>query len=76
LAGKRCCIQDFNSANQNGEAFGIFFALLITVGQFPEGVASIESILRNSKQLLTFTEFSKLFNLSTTINFTIRTAIL
>ncbi len=61
------------SANQNGEAFGIYFALADgTVGQFPEGVASVE----NSSELIpdNFSlsqNYPNPFNPSTTINFTI-----
>jgi hypothetical protein len=61
------------SANQNGEAFGLFFALGDgTVGQFPEGVASVENIsgVTPSNYLLD-QNYPNPFNPSTTINFTI-----
>jgi hypothetical protein len=61
------------SANQNGEAFGIFFALADgTVGQFPEGVASVESISGVTPSNYSLDQnYPNPFNPSTTINFTI-----
>jgi hypothetical protein len=61
------------SANQNGEAFGIFFALADgTVGQFPEGVASVENISGvNPSNYSLEQNYPNPFNPSTTINFTI-----
>jgi hypothetical protein len=61
------------SANQNGEAFGIFFALADgTVGQFPEGVASVENISGVTPDNYTLSQnYPNPFNPSTTINFTI-----
>lgn len=61
------------SANQNGEAFGIFFALADgTVGQFPEGVASVENISGVTPDNYTLAQnYPNPFNPSTTINFTI-----
>jgi hypothetical protein len=61
------------SANQNGEAFGIFFALADgTVGQFPEGVASVENISDVTPSNYSLEQnYPNPFNPSTTINFTI-----
>ena len=61
------------SANQNGEAFGIFFALADgTVGQFPEGVASVENISGVTPNNYSLGQnYPNPFNPSTTINFTI-----
>ncbi len=61
------------SANQNGEAFGIFFALADgTVGQFPEGVASVENISGVTPSNYSLDQnYPNPFNPSTTINFTI-----
>jgi hypothetical protein len=61
------------SANQNGEAFGIFFALADgTVGQFPEGVASVENISGVTPSNYSLEQnYPNPFNPSTTINFTI-----
>jgi len=61
------------SANQNGEAFGIFFALTDgTVGQFPEGVVSVEDISGvTPDNYLLSQNYPNPFNPSTTINFAI-----
>ncbi|MGB5528848.1 MAG: DUF4397 domain-containing protein [Ignavibacteriaceae bacterium] len=61
------------SANQNGEAFGLFFALGDgTVGQFPEGVASVENISGVTPSNYSLEQnYPNPFNPSTTINFTI-----
>ena len=61
------------SANQNGEAFGIFFALSDgTVGQFPEGIASVENIPGVTPSNYSLDQnYPNPFNPSTTINFTI-----
>lgn len=59
--------------NQNGEAFGLFFALGDgTVGQFPEGVASIEEISSITPNDYTLSQnYPNPFNPSTSINFAI-----
>ena len=59
--------------NQNGEAFGLFFALADgTVGQFMEGVASIEEISSVTPNDYTLTQnYPNPFNPSTSINFAI-----
>lgn len=61
------------STNQNGEAFGIFFALADgTVGQFPEGVVSVEDISGVTPDNYSLSQnYPNPFNPSTTINFTI-----
>ena len=61
------------SANQNGEAFGIFFALPDgTVGQFPEGVVSVEDISGVTPNNYSLSQnYPNPFNPSTTINFAI-----
>lgn len=61
------------SANQNGEAFGLFFALADgTVGEFPVGVASVENITSGIPSQYELTQnYPNPFNPSTTINFTI-----
>jgi hypothetical protein len=61
------------SGNQNGEAFGIFFALADgTVGQFPEGVASVENNPGVTPSNYSLDQnYPNPFNPSTTINFTI-----
>ena len=61
------------STNQNGEAFGLFFALADgTVGQFPEGVASVENISGVTPDNYTLSQnYPNPFNPSTTINFSI-----
>jgi len=61
------------SANQNGESFGIFFALADgTVGQFPEGVASVENISGVTPNDYSLSQnYPNPFNPSTTINFAI-----
>ena len=61
------------SANQNGEAFGLFFVLADgTVGQFPEGVASVENISGVNPDNYTLSQnYPNPFNPSTTINFSI-----
>jgi hypothetical protein len=60
------------SANQNGEAFGLFFVLADgTVGQFPEGVASVENISGVAPSNYSLEQnYPNPFNPSTTINFT------
>jgi len=61
------------SSNQNGEVFGLFFALADgTVGQFPAGVTTIEevsSISPDEYKLLQ--NYPNPFNPTTTISFTI-----
>ena len=61
------------SANQNGEAFGLYFALADgTVGQFPEGVTSVEEISGITPDNYNLSQnYPNPFNPSTTINFTI-----
>jgi len=61
------------SANQNGEGFGIFFALADgTVGQFPEGVVSVEDISGVTPDNYSLSQnYPNPFNPSTTINFAI-----
>ena len=61
------------SVNQNGEAFGIFFALADgTVGQFPEGVVSVEDISGVTPDNYSLSQnYPNPFNPSTNINFTI-----
>jgi hypothetical protein len=61
------------STNQNGEAFGLFFALADgTIGQFPEGVASVENISGVTPSNYSLEQnYPNPFNPSTTINFTI-----
>ena len=61
------------SVNQNGEAFGIFFALADgTVGQFPVGVASVENISGVTPDNYSLAQnYPNPFNPSTTINFAI-----
>ena len=59
--------------NQNGEAFGLFFALADgTVGQFPEGVTSVEEFSSITPDDYSISQnYPNPFNPSTTINFTI-----
>jgi hypothetical protein len=61
------------SSNQNGEAFGLFFALADgTVGQFMEGVSSVEEISSVTPNDYTLTQnYPNPFNPSTSINFAI-----
>ena len=61
------------SANQNGEAFGLYFALADgTVGQFPAGVTSVEEISSITPIDYNLSQnYPNPFNPSTTINFTI-----
>ena len=61
------------SANQNGEAFGLYFALADgTVGQFPEGVTSVEEISGITPDNYNLSQnYPNPFNPSTTINFAI-----
>ena len=61
------------SSNQNGEDFGLFFALSDgTVGQFPEGVASVENVSGVTPSNYTLSQnYPNPFNPSTTINFAI-----
>jgi hypothetical protein len=64
------------SSNQNGEAFGLFFALADgTVGEFPAGVTSVEEIssLTPNDYILT-QNYPNPFNPSTSINFAIPTS--
>jgi hypothetical protein len=60
-------------SNQNGEAFGLFFALADgTVGEFPEGVASVENISEVLPNNYTLSQnYPNPFNPSTSINFSI-----
>ena len=60
-------------SNQNGEAFGLFFALADgTVGEFPVGVASVENITSGIPSQYELTQnYPNPFNPSTNINFTI-----
>lgn len=59
--------------NQNGEAFGLFFALADgTVGQFMEGVSSVEEISSVTPTDFTLSQnYPNPFNPSTSINFAI-----
>jgi len=59
--------------NQNGEAFGLFYALADgTVGQFPEGVSSVEEISSITPNDYTLSQnYPNPFNPSTSINFAI-----
>ena len=61
------------ASNQNGEAFGLFFALADgTVGEFPVGVASVENITSGIPSQYELTQnYPNPFNPSTNINFTI-----
>ena len=61
------------SSNQDGEAFGIFFALANgTVGEFPVGVASVENISGVTPDNYSLAQnYPNPFNPSTTINFAI-----
>lgn len=62
------------SSNQNGAAFGLFFALADgTIGQFPEGVASVENISSGVTpgNYLLEQNYPNPFNPNTTINFSI-----
>jgi hypothetical protein len=61
------------SANQNGEAFGLYFALADgTVGQFPAGVTSVEEVSSITPDNYNLSQnYPNPFNPSTTINFTI-----
>ena len=61
------------ASNQNGEAFGLFFALADgTVGEFPVGVASVENINSGTPTQYDLAQnYPNPFNPSTTINFTI-----
>jgi hypothetical protein len=60
-------------SNQNGAAFGLFFALADgTVGQFPEGVANVENISGVTPNNYSLSQnYPNPFNPSTTINFSI-----
>ncbi|HMU43454.1 MAG TPA: DUF4397 domain-containing protein [Ignavibacteriaceae bacterium] len=64
------------SSNQNGEAFGIFFALSDgTVGQFLEDVTSVENISEAVPNNFTLSQnYPNPFNPTTSINFTIPTS--
>ncbi|MEJ2194295.1 MAG: DUF4397 domain-containing protein, partial [Ignavibacteriaceae bacterium] len=59
--------------NQNGEAFGLFFALADgTVGEFPAGVTSVEEISSITPNDYILTQnYPNPFNPNTTINFTL-----
>jgi hypothetical protein len=61
------------SVNQNGEGFGIYFALADgTVGQFPIGVVSVENVSTLTPDNYALSQnFPNPFNPSTTFNFTI-----
>ena len=61
------------SANKNGEAFGLYFALADgTVGQFPAGVTSVEEVSSITPDNYNLSQnYPNPFNPSTTINFTI-----
>lgn len=61
------------SANQNGEAFGIYYALADgTVGQFPMGVSSVENVSELIPSNYSLSQnYPNPFNPSTTISFTI-----
>lgn len=61
------------SVNQNGEAFGLYFALADgTVGQFPAGVTSVEEVSSITPDNYNLSQnYPNPFNPNTTINFTI-----